>query len=205
MTSSETSNTPYWSQISAHPLEIAGRWHQAPPCVLDRLQENGRHRLGPFGFYSFGNLLGGPQTERLEVVLVDRGAVEIGVGHRGGARDQRLERLFYGIVAGYGQGPHGDPVVRNVARNGFCALWLPDGLEILPRQLPGRLDRFTAASGEEDTVYIPRRQVGQTLGQFDGRRVGIAPQGEVCQLLRLASAGLGQLAPTVARLYYEKA
>ena len=47
--------------------------------------------------------------------------------------------------------------------------------------------------------------MGQALGQLDGLRVRVGPDGEERELLALSGTGLGQLLATVPRLHHEQA
>ena len=73
----------------------------------------------------------------------------------------------------------------------------PDLLEVLLGQLPGALHGLTTAGGEEDAVDVPRRGVGEPLGELDRGGVRVGPQREVRQLRRLVGGGLSQLAAPV--------
>ena len=95
--------------------EVTRRRDEAAAGVLDRLEEHGGHRFGPLGFDAFGDLVGGPQTERFEVVAVHGGTEEVRVGHPGRTGDQRFEGLLDGLVTGYGKCPHRGAVVRDLA------------------------------------------------------------------------------------------
>jgi hypothetical protein len=51
------------------------------------------------------------------------------------------------------------------------ALGRADGGEVAPGELGRRVDRVAAARAEEDARVVERRQVGETLGEVEGRAV----------------------------------
>lgn len=77
-------------------------------------------------------------------------------------------------------------------------------LEVLLGELPGGLDRLAAAGGEEDLVQVAGRVVREALGQLDGLRVGVGPDREERQLLRLLEGGLGEFRAAVTGLDHEQ-
>ncbi len=72
-------------------------------------------------------------------------------------------------------------------------------------QFPGRLDRFTAATREEDPIEVAGRITGYPLGQFDGTWVGIGPDRMEREGARLLHGGFGQLGSAVSELVDEQA
>jgi hypothetical protein len=82
--------------------------------------------------------------------------------------------------------------------------WLADHSEVLAGQLPGRLDRFGAARGEEHPVEVARGERSDALGELDGTGVRIGPEREVGQLGRLFGRRLTELGPPVPDLAGEQ-
>ena len=95
--------------------------------------------------------------------------------------------------AGDRERPHRRAVVRGLAGDDLVALGLTDRPEVLPGQLPRRLDRLGAAGGEEDPVQVAGRELGELGGELDRRRVRVAPDREVLERLGLLARGLGEL------------
>ncbi len=133
-----------------------------------------------------------------------RRTVEVRVRHLDRARDERLERLLGGGDAGDGQRAHGGAVVGDVAADRLVLHGFSDGLEVLPSQLPRRLDRLAAAGGEEDAVEVAWRVVREALGQRSRLRMGVGPQREERELAGLLARSLRELDPAVADLDHEK-
>ena len=206
MTSSETSRTSYWSQISRTRSKYPGRRREAAAGVLHRLEEDGRDRVRALHLDGLADAVGGPATERLRVAAQVLGrAVLVGVGHLVRARDQRLELLLERRQAGDRQGAVRGAVVGDRPRDHLVLVRLAGELEVVLRQLPGGLDGLAAARGEEDPVEVARRVGGETLGEVDGLRMGVGPQREERELLGLDARRLGQLGPAVPRLHDEQA
>ena len=189
----------------ADPCEVPRRRREAPAGVLDRLQVHRGDGLGPLALDGPADLVGRPAPERHQVVAVDRGTVEVGVGHLDGAGDQWLEGRLEGGDPGDRQRTHGGAVVGDVAAEHLGPGRLAHQPEVLAGELPGRLDRLGAAGGEEHAVAVPGGQDGDALGQLDRPRVGVGPQREVGQLRRLLRRRLGQLGPAVTDLAGEEA
>ena len=87
----------------------------------------------------------------------------------------------------------------------LCALALALGPEVLPGELPRRLDGLGAAGGEEHAVEVARRELRELGRELDRGRVRVAPDREVLERARLFGRRLGQVAPTVAELHREEA
>ena len=137
---------------------------------------------------------------------VDRRPVEVGVGHPGGARHQRLERLLGRRDAGDRQRALGGAVVGDGPRDHLGLLGLADQLEVLLGQLPGRLDRLAAAGGEEHLVQIARgarRPAGRPAAMAVG--MGVGPDREVRQLAACSAAASASSSPAVPDLDDEQA
>ena len=188
----------------AHPGEVAGRRHQRATGVLHRLQDHGGHRLGALHLDAQRDVVGAAQRARVELGAVDA-AVAVRVLHLHGAGHQRLERRLDGGDAGDRERAHARAVVGEGAADHLVPRRLAHGGEVLAGQLPRRLHRLRARRGEEH----PRErgvvgQVDQPLGQLHGRRVLVAPHGEVGERAGLVRGGLGQLRPTVADLHGEQ-
>jgi len=62
-----------------HPLEVSRRRREAATGVLDGFKEDGCDSVGTFELNSFLDPVGGPDAERLFVIGVVGGAVEVGV------------------------------------------------------------------------------------------------------------------------------
>ena len=188
----------------AHPLEVTRRRREAAAGVLHGLEEDGGHRVGSLDEDGLLDGVGRPASEGLEVVGEVTGAVEVGVGHVHGAGDERFERGLDVGEAGDGEGSHGGAVVGDVPADDLGAAGLTGDPEVLPGELPGRLDRLRPTGGEEDAVAVGRGQAGQPVGELDGIGVGVAPHREVGQLRGLARRRLGQLGAPVPDLAGEQ-
>jgi hypothetical protein len=83
-------------------------------------------------------------------------------------------------------------------------LYLAGQLEVLLRELPRTLDGLATARGEEDSVEVAWRVIGDALGQFDRRRGGERPQREEREGLSLLGRRLGEFGAAVADLHDEQ-
>ena len=183
------------------PLEVPRRRREAAAGVLHRLEEDGGDGVGALGLDRHRDLVGGPPAERLLVVGVGLGRpVEVGVGHLVGTGDERLEVLLERRDPGDGQGSLGRAVVGDGARDHLVLAGLADELEVLLRELPRGLDGLAAAAGEEDPVEVAGREPGDPLGELDGAGVGVRPQREERELLRLTGHRLADLGAAVPDL-----
>ena len=188
----------------ADALEVPGRRREAATGVLHRLEEDRGDGVRPFELDRLLDLVGGPAAERLEVVTVLRRAVEVGVRHLERAGYERLEHLAGGRDAGDRQRAVGRAVVGDRAADHFGLHRLAGQLEVVLGHLPRGLDGLAAASGEEDLVQVAGRVRGEPVGELDRLRVGVGPQREEREILRLPVRGLGQLVPAVAGLHDEQ-
>ena len=188
-----------------HPLEVPRRRGEAAAGVLHGLEVDGRDRVRTLPDDGPLDLVRRPLAEGDLVVGEDRCPVEVGVGDLDGPAHQGFEGGLEVRDPGDGQGTHGRPVVGDVAADDLGALGLAGLPEVLPGQLPRRLDRLGPAGGEEDAVELTGRVPGQALGQLDGAGVGVGPQGEVGQRAGLLRSRLGQLGAPVAQLRGEEA
>ncbi len=184
----------------ADPLEVPGRRREAATAVLHRLQEDRGDGVGALAQDRPLDLVGGPHAERDEVVAVLGCTVEVGVRHLDRAGHERLERRLQRRHPGDRQGAHRRAVVGDVPADHLDAARLVDRLEVLPRELPGGLDRLGAAGREEDAVQVAGGEVGDALGELDAAGVRVGPQREVGELARLLGRGLGKLRAPVADL-----
>ena len=64
---------------------------------------------------------------------------------------------------------------------------------VLPRELPGGLDRLRAARDEEDAVQVARRERRELRGELDGARMRVRPVRVEGQLAHLRERGLADL------------
>ena len=183
----------------AYPLEVAGRRREAAPGVLNRLEEDRRHRLGPLVLDLPFDVVRAPQRARAQVGTVVA-AVAVGVLHLASSGHERLEGLTSRRDAGDREGAERGPVVGDVAADHLVPGRLAGHLEVLAGELPGRLDRLAAAGGEEHAIEIARGEVGKTVGELDAGRVGVAPLREVGELRGLLGGGFGKLDASVADL-----
>ena len=147
---------------------------------------------------------GDREHERL-LVVAERVVVAVGVGDVRRAGREWLERSAQRRDAGDRERAEGGAVVRDLARDHLVALSLPDGAEVLARELPRRLHRFGPAAREEHAVEVARREVGHAGRELDRGRMRVVPDREVRELLRLLASGLGELAAAVAHLHGEQA
>ncbi|CUR59731.1 hypothetical protein NOCA2670019 [metagenome] len=186
------------------PLEVAGRRRETAAGVLHGLEEDRSDRVGAFELDGLGDPVGRPQAEGLFVVLVDRGAVEVGVRHPEGRGDQGLEGGLHAGDARDRQGPLRGAVVGDGAADDLVLGRLAGELEVLLRELPGRLDGLSAPGGEEDSVEVAGGVVGDSLGQLDGARVGVGPERVEGHRGGLLGGGLRELGAAVAQLVDEQ-
>jgi hypothetical protein len=117
-----------------------------------------------------------------------------------GTRDEWLEHRFRRWDAGDRERALWCAVVGDVAADHLVLHRFSGDLEVLLGDLPGTLDSFAAAGGEEDSVEVTRRQVGKSLGQLDRLRVGIGPEREERELAGLLGRRLGKLRASVPDL-----
>ncbi len=155
------------------------------------------------------DLVGGPAAEVLEVLVGAAlealgGAVEVRVGHPERRGHQRLELRLEGRQPGDRQRALRGAVVGHRAADDLVLHRLAGELEVVLRELPRGLDGLAAAAGEEDPVEVAGSVVRDPLGELDGRRVRVGPQGEEGQLRGLLGGRLGQLGAAVADLADEQ-
>ena len=99
----------------------------------------------------------------------------------------------------------GGAVIGDVAADDLVLHRLAGELEVLLGELPGTLDGLAPASGEEDSVEVPRRVVREALGELDGTGMRVGPDGEEGEFLRLPGGGLGEFPAPVTGLNDEEA
>lgn len=136
---------------------------------------------------------------------MDRGPVDVGVRHLVRARHQGLEGRLQRRQACDGQGALRSAVVGDGAGDDLVLGRLAGQLEVLLGELPGGLHRLAAAGGEEDLVEVAGRLVREPLRELDGLGVGVGPDREERQLLRLLGGRLGELLAAVTGLHHEQA
>ena len=73
-------------------------------------------------------------------------------------------------------------------------------LEVLPGELPRRLDRFRSTAGEEHTVEIAGGERREASGELDRGGVGVGPDREEGQGLGLSARCGSEAGLSVARL-----
>ena len=129
----------------ADSLEVTGRGREATAGVLHGLEEDAGDRVGALHLDGELDLVGGPPAERLEVVAVLGGAVEVRVGNLVRTGDERLEVLLRVGDAGDRQRSLRGAVIGDRATDHLVLHRLADELEVLLGQLPGGLDRLAAA------------------------------------------------------------
>ena len=188
----------------ADPWEIALRRDETTTRVLDRLEENCSDGLGPFEEDAVFDALDEPIAER-SVVLAERMPVPVGARYVRGPGCERFEWRADRRDTGDGERAEGGAVVRRLSRDDLVPLALALGAEVLARQLPGRLDGFTPAGGEEHPVQIAGCQRGELGREFDRGGVAVAPDREVLERLGLFRGRLGEVMTTVAKLHSEQA
>jgi hypothetical protein len=126
------------------------------------------------------------EEERRELLLrlLRRPVVAVRVPHVQRVRHQRLECVLQCSDAVDRQRAHRRAVVRGPATDHLPAA-LAAELVVLPRELPGRLDRLGAPRDEEDAVQIARREARDLVRELDRARMGVRPVGVERQLLHL--------------------
>ena len=191
----------------AHPLEVAGRWREAAAGVLHRLEEHRSDGVGALVLDGHLDLVRGPAPEGLEVLRRGErlgGPVEVGVRHPERRGHQRLELGLEAGQAGDRQGALRGAVVGDRAADHLVLHGLAGQLEVVLRELPGRLHGLAAAAGEEHPVEVAGGVVRDPLGELDGVGVGVGPEREEGQLAGLPGGGLGQLRAAVPELAGEQ-
>ena len=195
MTSSETSSTSYWSQISRTRSKYPGGGGKQPPAFCTGSRKTAATVSGP----------------SISMASPMRSAA-----HRPNAfgSSRRWSGARYSLVfgtlcapgtsgsncclerrqAGDRQGPVRGAVVRDRPRDHLVLVRLAGELEVVLGQLPGGLDGLAAAGGEEDVVEVARGVGRQPLRQVDRLRVRVGPQREERELL-----GLRRVPPRPAR------
>jgi hypothetical protein len=128
----------------------------------------------------------------------------VGVGDVEAAGHEWLERDPQTGDAGERERAECRAVVRDLAGDRLCALGLAGGAEVLAGELPRRLDRFRAASGEEHAVEVAGCKLRDALRELNRRRVRVAPDREVAKLLRLGARRFGEFLAAVADLHREQ-
>src|SRR5262249_61035771 len=93
-------------------IEVAGLRRDAAAGVLQRLEDDGRDRLGPLEEDPLLDLVSGPER-----VAIRRPAVAVRVGDMDSARSQRLELAAQRRDPGRAQRPEGGAVVGDLARD----------------------------------------------------------------------------------------
>ncbi len=190
----------------AHPLEVAGRRREAPTGVLHGLEYDAGDGVRTLHLDGQLDLVGRPATERLEVVTVLRGSVEVRVRHLDRARDQWLEILLRVRNAGDRQRALRRAVVGDGAADHLVLHRFADELEVLLGQLPCRLHGLAAAGGEEDVVEVGGRvdrpagpPVRWPAGGSRTRSGRTQVRMPACTPPRPIRGGRGRLAPRTAR------
>ena len=192
ITSSAQSRIPYRSQISRTPAPVALGRREAAAGVLDRLHDHHRDRVGA---------LGGDRV--LEVVEQERVNSASRLVRRAGGSGSCCGRARPSGTSGSNgarsagdavdrERAHRRPVVGDVARDRLPAPLAAGGV-VLPRELPGRLDRLRAAGDEEDAVQVAGRELGHLGGELDRARVRVRPVRVEGQLAHLLVRGLADL------------
>jgi hypothetical protein len=118
----------------------------------------------------------------------------VGVGHEPGLDRGRAVGLLQAGVVGERQGADGQAVVGAAAGDRLGAARVAAQGVVLAGDLPGGLDGFGAAAGEEGVLDVDGRDPGQAFGEFDGGRVcGGGPQRAEAEFAELPVGGLGEL------------
>jgi hypothetical protein len=187
MTESQTKSTP--SARTARPRPRCSRARLAHAAGADdRLDEDGGDAIGADALD-----LG---LERLERV----------VGHHRGIGVQRADVQAVGRDAADRRAQPVGAVVALRARDEMRALRRADRGEVAPGQLGRRVDGVPSARAEEDARVVERRQVGQALGEIEGRAVGEHAERLVAgQLAHLRHRGLDDLVAPVADVHAPQA
>ena len=172
-------------------LEVAGRGREASTTVLHGFQEHRGDRLRTFELDHLLDAVRGPQAERLEVFAVLGRTVEIRVGHAESAGHEGFEHLFHRRNPGDREGTLRRAVVGDGPGDDLVLGGAPLQLPVVLGQFESGLDRFTATGREEYAVEVSRCVVGEPVGQFDGRRMCVRPQGEEREFLGLLGRDLG--------------
>jgi hypothetical protein len=183
--------------------EIALRRHEAPAGVLDGFDEHGSHRLRAFP-HDHGLDVGGTAQRAGRGMCTERAPVAVRVGHLARTRHERLEGHPELGQARDGEGAHRRAVVGEVPADDLVAPGFAGETEVLPGELPRGLDGLGAAGREEHPVQIAGGELGQAGRQLDRGGVGVGPDREVAELLRLRARGLGELGTTMADLAHEQ-
>ncbi len=183
----------------AHALEVPLGRHEAPPGVLDRLQDDRRDRARVLELDAARDRLG----EVCRVVALGQ-PVGVGVGHVAAAGRQRLEGRAQARDAGRGQAAHRRAVVGGLARDDLVLGPVASELVVLAGQLQRGLDGFAAAAGEEHAVEVAGREIGDLGGQLDRARMRVAPVGEEAELFCLIGTGLRHIGAAVADVRAEE-
>ena len=184
----------------AHALEVAVGRDDAAAGVLHRLEDHRGDRLGAL---ELDPLL--DRGRRPERVAVLRPAVDVGVGDVAAAGDERLELRAQLGDAGGGEGAERGAVVGDLAGDHLVLLAFAERAVVVAGQLQRRLDRLRAAGGEEDAVEVAGGERGESGGELDRARVGVAPERVEVELFDLARRRLAQLGATVAGVDAEEA
>jgi hypothetical protein len=198
----------------ADALPVAGRGDEGAPGVLDGLHVNQADGLRP-------HLLDRPlelvEQEGRELLfrLLRRAVVPVRVAHVPDLGDERLERSAQRLDSVERESAEGRAVVGDLARDRLVllargrpahlardhlarldALHLLRALahrEVLPCELPRRLDRLGAAGAEEDAVEVARRERRNLRRELDRAGMRVRPVRVEGQLAHLVERGLPDL------------
>ena len=96
-------------------------------------------------------------------------------------------------------------MIRVVAANHFSSRWLTDGSEVLDCKFPSRLHSLSATSGEEHSVEVARRELGESASETRRRFSGVTPEREVGELFGLSTCGFCELGATMPNVDGEQA
>jgi hypothetical protein len=82
---------------------------------------------------------------------------------------------------------------------------LTDGSEVLDCKFPSRLHSLSATSGEEHSVEVARRELGESTSETRRRFSGVTPEREVGKLFGLSTCGFSELGATMPNVDGEQA
>src|SRR5690606_1642275 len=185
-------------QNLANPRPVAGRWNDHTAGALNRLGDEGSDPVFTHLKDLLLQLLGDANTELFRVELAAF-AVPVRLVDMLDTGNRTVALAVHGLHATQAGARHCGAVVTVPAADDHFLGRLALDCPVMAHHAQDRVIGFRAGAGEEDVIHAGRHDVGDGLGQRDGRRVGgLEEQVVIGQLTHLPGGGLDQFLAAVA-------